>query len=262
VQSAVRIPYLPNLSLAAVFETATVEEPQPAVVLLHGFTGWKEEAHIESLATALAQAGISSIRFDAPGSGESDGTFASNYRLSNYIESVGAVLQWLSAQKEVDTERIGTWGHSMGGFAAIASAVRHADRVKAVCGCQASRGGKVQLRADQQNDWQQTGWASFPNLHFRDLRLPYEFFLDRQKFDVFSELPRLSAPLQLIAGTRDTLVSPEHVREMFDAANEPKEFHEFNVDHFYKKSARQCAEINAVTVEFFRSRLFHSVSPT
>lgn len=254
MQSAVRIPLRTGIELAGVLELPSSNEEFPLVLLLHGFTGWKEEAHITSLAGTLAESGIASLRIDAPGSGESGGTFAEHYRLSAYIDCVDEVLDWIAAQPEVDANRIGIWGHSLGGFTAFACADRYADRIKAVCGCQASR-GRLRTGIDEHDKWQQTGWASFPNLHFRRLDLPYEFFLDSEQFDVFDLIDDLHAPLLLISGERDTLVSADHVRKVFALANEPKEFHEFNVDHFYKKSARQCAEINAVTRAFFEQHL-------
>ena len=61
---------------------------------------WIEHASIHtSLADAVAGFGPGAVarvgarrratRFDAPGSGESDGTLADDYRLSAYIDSVG-----------------------------------------------------------------------------------------------------------------------------------------------------------------------------
>jgi pimeloyl-ACP methyl ester carboxylesterase len=252
--SFVRIPLSTGIELAGVLEQPEVSTPAPLVLLLHGFTGWKEEEHIVSLASALTSAGIASLRIDAPGSGESGGTFAEHYRLSAYIDSVAEVLDWCSAQSAVDGERLGIWGHSMGGFAAIAAAVRNADRLRAVCGSQASR-GKAGVPEDVRQAWEETGWASFRNMHFRKLDLPYDFFVDRAQFDVFEVLPELHLPLCLIAGTRDVEVSAAHVHKAFATANEPKELHEFNVDHFYKKSARQSREINTVTVAFFEKHL-------
>jgi pimeloyl-ACP methyl ester carboxylesterase len=253
MRSAVRIATRLGLDLAGIHDSDGDGE-RPAVLLLHGFTGWKEEAHIESLATALNRVGIAALRIDAPGSGESGGTFTEHYRLSNSIDSVNDALDWLRAQPGINPDHIGIWGHSMGGFAAIAAAVRRPDRIQAVCGCQASIGKFRGVTTDIEA-WRRTGWAAFPSPRFRDLQLPYDFYLDTEPYDVFEELGKLRAPLQLIAGTRDDIITADHVRKMFSKANEPKELHEFNVDHFFKKSARQRDEINAVTVAFFQKFL-------
>lgn len=50
--------------------------------------------HIETLAEDLAAHGIAALRFDAPGSGESEGTFEHDYTMTNYIAAVADVLQY------------------------------------------------------------------------------------------------------------------------------------------------------------------------
>src|SRR5687768_17569558 len=65
-----------QLSLAGLFNSPDVDASQenqvfPLVLLLHGFTGWKEELHLSSLAKGLSAQGIATLRFDAVGSGES-----------------------------------------------------------------------------------------------------------------------------------------------------------------------------------------------
>lgn len=240
--------------VAAIEELASANASSPVVILLHGFTGWKEEEHIASLAIAFAEAGISTVRFDAPGSGESDGTFYEDYRLTNYIRSIDDVIDWVVRQDYSDRERIGLWGHSMGGFAAFAAALANSHRVSAVCGCQASL-GKAGVTEQERAEWERSGIASFAHDRFPKLDLPYGFYLDRDQYDLLEVLPDLRKPTLFIAGTRDTQIPADDVRKCFEIANEPKSYREFNVDHFYKKSPRQCAEINTVVVEFFQQNL-------
>ena len=53
-------------------------------ILCHGLGDHKNGFVLPQLAEALAQAGLSSLRFDFPGNGESDGTF----RYANMMDEV------------------------------------------------------------------------------------------------------------------------------------------------------------------------------
>ena len=140
--------------------------PSPLVLMLHGFTGWKEEEHLATLARALADVGIASVRWDAPGSGESEGTFEDDYRLSSYVASVDSVIDWAGG----GFGNIGIWGHSMGGFVALHSAVAHPETFKGVCGSQPSQ-GKPRFADDVVEQWRMTGFKQFSNQRFPDINL-------------------------------------------------------------------------------------------
>lgn len=221
----------------------------PLVLLLHGFTGWKEEEHISSLAENLCGQGVGTLRFDAPGSGESEGTLADHYRMTNFLASVGDVVDFVEREFGEVVEDLGIWGHSMGGFVAIASACQRGG-FSAVCGSQSSV-GKRAFSDGEVKSWQKTGWAAFANDHFDEFELPYDFYVDRQQYDIFKVIDELTAPLLLIAGTNDTVAPASRVRAIYDAANDPKTYLEFPADHEYKNDPNQLAAINAATVEFF-----------
>ena len=91
----------------------------PAVVLLHGFTGNKSESHwlFTKLSRELAKSGIMSLRFDFLGSGDSQGEFQDMTILTE-LEDAKAALKFLKSQPDVNTEKIGIIGLSMGGCVA------------------------------------------------------------------------------------------------------------------------------------------------
>jgi pimeloyl-ACP methyl ester carboxylesterase len=228
--------------------------PHPLVILLHGFTGWKEEAHVTTLASSLAERGIAGLAFDAPGSGASEGTWAEDYRLSHYLESVTDVIDAATASAAVDPSALGLWGHSMGGFVAIAEGTIHPERYRALCASQPS-GGRANVSPAHHRQWEETGWASFAHEHFPNLELPYDFFVDSERFEVSTFADQLRVPCLLVAGTRDSDVSANSVRATYDLIPGPKRYAEFDVDHQYKESVASLTAINEVTIGFFIEHL-------
>ena len=88
----------------------------PAVMLLHGFTGNKAETHFmfTKMARELAKAGFVCLRFDFFGSGDSEGSFEQMTYLTELADAKAA-LKFLRQQPEVDVDKIGVLGLSMGG---------------------------------------------------------------------------------------------------------------------------------------------------
>lgn len=86
--------------------------PFPGVVLAHGFASSKRV--FRKAARMLAQEGLASLRFDFRGHGESEGV------LDGYVfEDVITAVRFLEERPEVESERIGLVGHSMGARAVI-----------------------------------------------------------------------------------------------------------------------------------------------
>ena len=99
--------------------TGCDDTPCPAVVFFHGFTGTKVEPHRIFVKTAreLASIGFYALRFDFRGSGDSEGDF-SEMTIGGEISDAIKSIDVLSAMPNIDTERIGILGLSMGGCVA------------------------------------------------------------------------------------------------------------------------------------------------
>lgn len=108
------------------------EGPVPAVALYHGFTGTKVGPHqiFVKMARALHAMGIAVVRFDFRGSGDSEGDFA-DMTVTGEISDAKKILDFLEGLPEVDAQRLGILGLSMGG--AVAATVAGTDeRVKSL----------------------------------------------------------------------------------------------------------------------------------
>jgi len=237
-----------GLALSCLYDAPATPGPHPMVLLLHGFTGWKEEEHLATLAGDLTRTGIAALRFDAAGSGESEGTWADHYRVSTYLADVSLIYEHAIHHLGVESSRIGIWGHSMGGMIAIMAAARSPQRFIAVCGSQPSPGPGLYSGGEG-------GWTTVETEHFGTIRLPAQHFQERAKISTATEVKAVSAPLLLIAGEHDDLVPAESVRGIYESATEPKSYLEFATGHDYKRNPLMLQKINAATVDFYRQYL-------
>jgi len=92
----------------------------PCVILCHGFTGNKSESHFifTRLARTLARSGISCLRFDFRGSGDSSDYFE-NMSLFTEIQDAVIVYRYLVKNRFINKEKIGVLGLSMGAIPAV-----------------------------------------------------------------------------------------------------------------------------------------------
>lgn len=118
----------------ATVRSLLAREPLPAVVVYHGFAGRKTD-NLLSLAVPLADAGCLAVLPDAALHGERaphdfavrhrrnhDGLFLDSLQAT--VEESEAVLRWVADREEVDAERSGVVGVSMGGAVVLALACR------------------------------------------------------------------------------------------------------------------------------------------
>jgi alpha/beta superfamily hydrolase len=95
----------------------------PAVLMLHGFTGQKNELPIAKrgiglfsyTAAKLAEKGIATLRIDFHGSGESAGRWEDT-TFSGQIGDATLALDYLRALPDIDGTRVGVLGYSQGGL--------------------------------------------------------------------------------------------------------------------------------------------------
>jgi len=104
--------------------------PHPLVILAHGLGGLKEW-DIPAVAAALVGAGIAAMAFDYRNYGDSAGTPREEIDHCGQIEDFQSAITFASTRPEIDAERIGLWGTSLGGRNVLAVAALD-QRVKCV----------------------------------------------------------------------------------------------------------------------------------
>lgn len=102
-------------------------EKCPLVLLIHGFTGYKEEPHIRAVAKEFLQTGCAVLRADMYGHGQSDGTFE-NHTLYKWLTNILSLIEY--ARKQDFVTDLYLCGHSQGGLAVILAAGMEHDLIR------------------------------------------------------------------------------------------------------------------------------------
>lgn len=253
----VKIKNKKGLLLAGVIHIPTGTGKCPAVINLHGFTGHKEEENSVSLARELAQKGILVIRFDCSGSGESEGTMKDEYRMSNYVSDIDNVYEYIQHHPRVDARRVGLWGHSMGAMLGVIWGSKHPE-LKAICAVSPPKElGTTDWLAQFLDSWKKTGWfVKVSTSGHGTSKVPWAFMEDAAKYNALDYAGDVQSPLLVILGLAEDTVPPEHTREIFRKAKEPKALVEVpGMNHDYKKSPKHMRIVNESVVPFFEKYL-------
>lgn len=95
----------------------------PCVVMGHGF-GLTRRCGLRDIATAFAEAGYAVLLFDYRGFGDSEGMPRQLVSFRKQLQDWRAAVELARARPEVDTNRVVTWGFSLGAGHALTTAAR------------------------------------------------------------------------------------------------------------------------------------------
>ncbi len=244
----VKIPNSKGQSIAAGIERPKAKTDKLAI-LCPGFLDTKDYTHLVELAKTLAALGYTAVRFDPTGTWESEGDI-SEYTTSQYLSDIRSVLEYMLRDGKYKHILLG--GHSRGGMVSILYAARD-PRVSTVLGIMPS--SPYTFTGKRREDWEKTGWnisvRDVPDTaDIREFRVPFSHVTDREQYNVFEDVKKVHVPLILVTGTLDTLVLPEHVKMIFDKANEPKKFISIDgIGHDYRYSLYEIKTVNQKIVE-------------
>lgn len=243
-------------------------DPAPVVILLHGFTGSRDELPIPNTedrvfsrtARLLAENGYASLRIDFRGSGESiaDMTYEATTFEGQVADALAAV-GYLQSLDRVDGGDVFVIGWSQGGLVASAVAARSdaldaAALWQAVGDPAATFGGLLGAEA------MAAGMVAAPDETITatlpwgvDIGLNGAFFDGIETFDPLAEIAVYSGPLFVTKGMLDTTVLPE-ASDAFIAAHEgPEELWAAEMDHVFNvfTTTETLDEMVVATVAFF-----------
>jgi dipeptidyl aminopeptidase/acylaminoacyl peptidase len=214
-----------------------------AVVLVHG-TGSDRSALLAET-RILADAGFGVLALDLPGQGASGGNTLWG---DPERHAISAAVVWLSSRNEVDPERIGGFGLSMGAYVLAQAAVLD-KRLRAVT-LAACPNDVVEQNWVISDSWGLLSqWPTYWAL--RASGMP----LDMLPKDIVGDIsPRA---VLILEGELDETVPPYMARQLFAAAREPKEMWMVPGAHHGDYARVAPIEYAARLTDFFSRRLLN-----
>ena len=214
-----------------------------------GFLDSKDYRHLVALADRLSAVGFAVVRFDPIGVWESSGNI-SDYTMTQYLEDIRSVLEYMLRHGTYRQVLLG--GHSRGGQMSILYAARD-ERITYVFGIMPSYGPITGARREK---WEQADEC----VKIRDLpgdgngkveyHVPFSHVLDRDQYDVIEDLKKIHVPILLFSGGQDDIVLSQIVKDIHDAANEPKCYVEIpEARHDYRFDEPVVNKVNDVILE-------------
>lgn len=231
-------------------------ETYPAAIVCHSFTGYKEIPHLKALADELAERGIVALRIDFTDCvGESDGS-CRDMTLTNQIADLEDALSWLESRGEVDPDRIGVGGHSLGGATSVFVASQD-ERPAAVVPVAAPATHETErlFQGKEIERWEEMGHIHFPTQRRGEVEIGWQFYEDLQQYDARDAVANIHAPIRFIHGSEDDIVPPSDSEAMYDRANPPKDLQLVDgADHLFRRKEHQ-REMVTLAADWFAHHL-------
>jgi pimeloyl-ACP methyl ester carboxylesterase len=220
-------------------------------ILCPGYLDTKDYPHLVHLAELLCSRRYVAVRFDPTGTWESEGDI-SEYLTSQYLDDIESVLEYFL--QDANYTNILLVGHSRGGQVSMLYSARDT-RISQVVGIMPSHGT---YEGPSREEWQRLGFKDSErddpkNNNQRYFRVPFQHVLDRDQFDEFNNVKEIQIPITFIAGELDDVIPSEYVKELYDAANEPKTLVlAEGVDHDYRLNIKDIEMINNLVLGVIR----------
>lgn len=205
---------------------------RPAVLIVHGFKGFKDWGMFPPLAERLAQAGFTAVSPNLSGSGVDDaGDFKWPERFghntfSAELKDLETVLQALAAGAlgVPSPSRIGAVGHSRGGGVSILLAARDR-RIEALVTWAAISTVRRWPDEAEQARWRERGKIDVVNARTGQVLPLYTDVLDDVEgdrdsaLDILAAAARLTAPWLIVHGSADPSVAVTEGQRLAQAAS-------------------------------------------
>jgi pimeloyl-ACP methyl ester carboxylesterase len=265
-------------SLRGDVRTTAAGANRPAVVIAHGFKGFKDWGFFPHLADRLARGGVTAVSFNFSGSGvgpEGDrftepdrfarATFGGDLRdLEEVLASLqsGRLIAGLAPPS-----RVGLFGHSRGGGVGVLVAAGHPDIRSLVTW--SAIGSALRWGPETIRRWRADGKLDVTNTRTGEV-LPLstdaldELEADREgRLDIVSAAARVTAPWLIVHGEVDETVSIREAQQLHRASGERAELlvvrhggHTFGARHPWAGTTPELDQAMDATVGWFLRTLF------
>jgi dienelactone hydrolase len=249
-------------------------KPKSAVVIIHGFKGFRQWGAWPALARALALRGHAAVNFDFSHNGIGDDGELSRldlFRLNTQTRELDETRAVVSALADGELtgrkiRRIGLLGHSRGGGDAVIVAAED-DRVRALVTWAAIADIPGRWTPGQVAAWRRGHDVPIENVRTKQVMpIGPEYWVDvqqnRERLDIAAAAARVSVPWLIVHGDGDTSVPVDDAHALFAAAGDNAELmvmegtdHVFGVRHPYAGPTADLRTAAEAAMEWFDENL-------
>ena len=249
-------------------------KPKSAVVIVHGFKGFRQWGAWPALCRALALAGHAAVNFDFSRNGIGpDGEFSALdlFRENTHtreLEELRAVVDALAEGRLSGRtmRKIGVVGHSRGGGAAVIEAAED-ERITALVTLASIADIPSRWTDDQVAAWRRGDDVRVENTRTKQMMpIGPDYWVDlqqnRDRLDITAAAARVAQPWLIVHGDGDTSVPVADAHALFAAAGENAELmvvkgadHVFGVKHPYEGPSDDLKTVAEAVLDWFDEHL-------
>ncbi len=231
--------------------------PYPVIIAIHGGPeAQARPAFNNTYQMWVNKLGAAVIRPNVRGSDGYGKTYVSldnGYKREDAVRDIGALLDWIDVQDDLDASRIGVYGASYGGYMVLASAVHFSDRLKAVVNSVGITNFVTFLETTQ------VYRRELRRAEYGDERDPeMRAFLD--KISPLNDVDQIRVPIFVVQGQNDPRVPATESEQLVAALRESGEtvwyMNALNEGHGYRRRENRDVYQQAMML-FFREHLIN-----
>ncbi|MEL7184821.1 MAG: prolyl oligopeptidase family serine peptidase [Pseudomonadota bacterium] len=229
--------------------------PHPVVIRIHG--GPESQARPGFSSTFqmwVDKLGVAVIQPNVRGSsnyGKSYVKLDNGFKREDSVRDIGALLDWIETQPDLDASRVAVYGGSYGGYMVLASAVHYSDRLRAVIDVVGISNFVTFLENTQ--DYRRDARRE----EYGDERDP-AMRAHLEKISPVNSVDKMNVPMFIIQGENDPRVPVTEAIQMVEALRERGEdvwyMNALNEGHGYRKRENRDVMAQAI-VMFLREHL-------
>lgn len=210
--------------------------PHPVVISIHG--GPESQARPSFSSTYqmwIDKLGVAVIQPNVRGSSGYGKTYVgldNGFRREDSVKDIGALLDWIATQPDLDADRVAVFGGSYGGYMVLASAVHYSDRLRAAVDIVGISNFVTFLENTQ--DYRR----DLRRVEYGDERDP-AMRAHLEKISPLNNVDRISVPMFIVQGENDPRVPVTEAIQMVAALREQGHvvwyMNALNEGHGYRK---------------------------
>jgi dipeptidyl aminopeptidase/acylaminoacyl peptidase len=204
----------PRMIPAFYYAPTRFEPPYPVIIMCHGGPASQYIPYFSTtIQFNLNELGIAYIAPNVRGSsgyGKTYKTLDDGYKREDAVKDIGALLDWVEKQPELDASRVAITGGSYGGYMVLASMVHYSDRI--CCGIDSYGISNfvtfLRTTADYRRQLRREEYGDERDPHMREFM---------NNISPLSNAHKITKPLFIVQGLNDPRVPVSEAEQIRDA---------------------------------------------